>query len=135
MENIAFKRFKNIKYPVDLSKILPPEYIFEYHDETKFERNYFKSEDGWEIMDKEQFDVEFIKNDLLFKKHTDDLEAINAAKLINMVQVEQKVKADLKDEYRLWHEFLDWKKQMEAAKVLAKQEKVQQLWDIQQGKV
>ncbi len=62
MVNIAFKRAKHSPM---VKESLHPEFITEFADVTQFPEGFHKVEDGYEILSKDQFELEYAKNQQL----------------------------------------------------------------------
>ena len=107
MKNIAFKRAKSSPAVKDS---LHPDFITEYADTTLFEEGFHKVEDGFEILDEEQFKVELSKNDELHRQYTekrlkDEQDMFKAKEALEIQELAQE-KKDLRE----YEEFKKWKK-------------------------
>ena len=106
MKNIALKRAKHCP-PVKDS--LHPEFICEYADTSLFPVGFHKAEDGYEILDEEQFEAELAKNELLHeeflaRRRKAELDAIAAKEAAAIVQENEDRKARIE-----YEQFLEWK--------------------------
>lgn len=62
MVNIAFKRAKQFK---ELDGVMHPDFITEFADTSLFPQGFHRVEDGYEILGKDLFDIEYAKNEQL----------------------------------------------------------------------
>lgn len=96
MVNIAFKR---AKASPSLQGVMHPDFITEYADTTQFPEGFHKVEDGYEILSKDQFDLELAKNDQLQaeflkeKKEMDEYKAKLAEDKRKRDELQAKLKA------------------------------------------
>lgn len=105
MKNYAFKRAKNCPAVKDS---LHPEFICEHADTSLFPDGFHNPEEGYEILDQEQFDVEMAKNDslheeFLAKRRKDELLAQKAQSEAQQVRDREEIKVRSEfEEFKAW---------------------------------
>jgi hypothetical protein len=107
MNNIAFKRAKTSPNTKDS---LHPEFIVEHADTSLFPDGFHKPEDGYEILSKDMFDVEFAKNDELHEEFLAKKKQEHADRLAAGASVINQEAAQERKDKREYEEFLKWKK-------------------------
>jgi len=107
MKNIAFKRAKSSP---SVAKNLHSDFIIDYVDTTLFPEGFHTSEQGYEILGEDLFDLELNKNDQLHlafleKKRKDEIDLQNATSDL-LIQEQAQERKDLRE----YEEFKKWKK-------------------------
>lgn len=108
----AFKRAKNTLLYQEIKDQMPAEYIMEHYDTSLFPKGYFTVKNGWEIENEDYFRLELAKNpDIIntFKQSLHDLD-IDQKNILKQKTMQELI--ENKAEYKLYLEFIEWKKKM-----------------------